>query len=152
MQASLLFVISALSGPLFDMGYMRSLVFVGSTLTVLGMMLISICKAYWQFFLCQGVLIGIGNGLLFLCAVTNIGQYFTTRKAIATGLAGTGANVGESAATSACWRHTELATNHFPRWHRVSHTVQSLDAANRLRMGDKGDWLHHSGGLNHSCR
>ena len=93
-QASLLFIVSALSGPLYDLGYMRLLLVAGSAFNVLGMMLTSICHSYWQIMLAQGVLVGIGNGLLFLIAITNIGQYFTTKKALATGIAATGGNFG----------------------------------------------------------
>lgn len=92
-QGSLLFFVSALSGPLYDMGYMRQLLYVGSILTVLGMMLTSACTRYWQIFLAQGVMMGAGNGCLFLCCVTIVGQYFTTRKTIATGIAAAGGSL-----------------------------------------------------------
>ena len=79
-QSALLFFGSLLSGPLFDMGYFRSLLFMGTFLTVSGMMLTSICHSYWQFFLAQGVTVGLGFGCLFLLCVTAVSQYFTSRR------------------------------------------------------------------------
>ena len=94
MQAFFLFFISVAAGPLYDLGFLRLLLSLGTLFIVLGMMLTSICKVYWQTFLAQGVLVGIGNGCLFICSVTIIGQYFTTRRAIATGIASLGSSIG----------------------------------------------------------
>lgn len=47
-QAFLLLFLGGLcTGPIFDAGYMRELVVVGSLLAVLGMMMTSICQEYW---------------------------------------------------------------------------------------------------------
>lgn len=94
-QAFLLFVVSAVSGPLFDLGYLRVLLVLGTFLIVAGMMITSICKSYWEIFLSQGIMIGVGDGCLFLCSVVIVGQYFTTKKAFATGIASTGSSLGQ---------------------------------------------------------
>lgn len=94
-QAFLLFVVSAVSGPLFDLGYLRVLLVLGTFLIVAGMMITSICKSYWEIFLSQGIMIGVGHGCLFLCSVVIVGQYFTTKKAFATGIASTGSSLGQ---------------------------------------------------------
>lgn len=57
-------------------------------------MLTSICKAYWQFILVQGVLGGIANGLAYAPAVAVIGQYFHKRRALAMGIASSGSSLG----------------------------------------------------------
>ena len=71
---------------MFDAGYMRSMLYVGTILNVLGLMMTSICKTYWQLVLAQGVMIGIGDGCLFLTSVAIVPQYFTTRQAIPQGI------------------------------------------------------------------
>ncbi|KAL9093566.1 MAG: hypothetical protein Q9165_003961 [Trypethelium subeluteriae] len=54
----------------------------------------SICKNYWELFLAQGVVTGAGFGCLFLPGVTIVSQYFSTRKAFATGIASLGSSIG----------------------------------------------------------
>ena len=39
----------------------------------------SICKEYWQFVLAQGIVCGIGFGLLFTPSIAIIPQYFVVR-------------------------------------------------------------------------
>lgn len=63
-QGFFLFLLSMVAGPLYDAGYLRLLLLVGTFLLVLGMMNTSICRAYWHFILAQGAAIGIGDGLL----------------------------------------------------------------------------------------
>lgn len=94
MQAALLFIVGSATGPLYDIGYLQHLLYAGAFLMSFGMMMTSICKTYWQTFLAQGVVIGLGNGCVFLASVAIIGQYFTTRKALATGVASVGSSIG----------------------------------------------------------
>ncbi|KAF7929185.1 uncharacterized protein EAE98_005104 [Botrytis deweyae] len=93
-QAALLYVVGAAAGPIFDAGYMRALIWSGVILSVLGMMLASIAKTYWQVILSQGVLVGFGTGCLFVGAVSIIPQYFTTKKIFAYGITSTGSSIG----------------------------------------------------------
>lgn len=93
-QGFLLFLGSAVTGPFFDMGYLKTLLMLGTFFTVLGTFMTSICKAYWQLFLAQGVMVGIGFGCLFLPSVAIISQYFTTKKSFAFGIASTGSSIG----------------------------------------------------------
>lgn len=44
--------------------------YVGSCSIVVAMMSTSVCKAYWQLLLAQGVLMGLGNGLLFVTSIS----------------------------------------------------------------------------------
>lgn len=87
--------VSIVAGPIYDAGYTRSLLFCGTFLTVLGMMMTSISKTYWEVMLAQGVTVGVGCGLLFLPSVVIMSQYFTTKMAFATGIASTGSSLGE---------------------------------------------------------
>lgn len=59
-----------------------------------GFFMTSLCTAYWQVILAQGVCIGLGNGLLFVPSVAILPQYFTTHKALANGLAASGSSFG----------------------------------------------------------
>lgn len=94
LQLFLLFTVGVFTGPLFDRGHFRVLNATGSFLMVFGMMMTSIAHTYWQTILAQGVCIGVGMGFLWTPAVAICAQYFTTRRAIAIGLAACGTAVG----------------------------------------------------------
>lgn len=94
-QAGLLMFVSVFAGPLYDYGYLRMLVLTGSFLVTFGMMMTSLCTAYWQLVLAQGFIIGIGNGCLFVPSVALLPTYFTARRGLAMGIAASGSSVGE---------------------------------------------------------
>ena len=108
LQGCLMLLISVVTGPLYDLGYMHSLVNIGTFAIVFGMMMTSICHEYWQFFLAQGVTIGIGNGLLFLPSIAIVPQYFSRNKALASGIVAAGSCIGTSLrkATYGCRSNT----------------------------------------------
>ncbi|KAF2235971.1 MFS general substrate transporter [Viridothelium virens] len=93
-QVFLLFLGGTLSGPAFDAGYLRTLLILGTFLSCFGMFMTSICQQYWQFLLAQGLVVGLGFGCLFLPTIAIISQYFTTKKAIAFGIASVGGSLG----------------------------------------------------------
>lgn len=66
----------------------------GTFLTVFGMMMTSICKEYWQLVLTQGLIVGVGAGCMLLPSVAVFPQYFTKRRALATGIAAAGSSLG----------------------------------------------------------
>ena len=86
--------LSILAGPLYDYGYLRSLVAVESVLVIVGMLMTGLCSLYWQLLLAQGVVIGLGSGLLFLPSIAVLPQYFQKRRALATGNGSSGSAVG----------------------------------------------------------
>jgi MFS family permease len=94
-QGFLLLFGGALTGPFFDLGYLRTLLFTGTLFSVLGIILTSFCHEYWQFFLAQGVMTGIGFGCLFLPSAAIVSQYFTTKKGLAYGIAASGSSIGK---------------------------------------------------------
>lgn len=57
-------------------------------------MMTSLCREYWQVLIAQGVVVGLGNGFLFVPSVAILPQYFTTKKALANGFAAAGSSVG----------------------------------------------------------
>jgi MFS family permease len=85
---------SIISGPLFDQGYHRALLVAGTFLVVFGMMMTSLATEYWQLFLSQGLIIGIGAGCLFVPSVAIVATYFTTKRSLATGIVAAGGSVG----------------------------------------------------------
>jgi MFS family permease len=103
-QSYLLLLVGALTGPIFDAGYFRSLLFTGSFLVVFGMMMTSIASNYWQIFLAQAICVGIGAGCLFVPTVALISTYFTSKITIATGIAASGSGIGIATSfNSKCW-------------------------------------------------
>lgn len=95
LQGCLMLLICIGTGPLYDFGYLRSMVNVGTFTIVFGVMMTSLCRRYWQYVLAQGVVIGIGNGLLFLPSIAIVPQFFAKRKAFATGIVAVGSSIGK---------------------------------------------------------
>lgn len=93
MHSCLLCLVGFITGPLFDEGYAYALLCAGSCLVVFGMFMTSLCMQFWQVMLAQGICIGLGSGCLFVPSVGIVTTYFTTRKALATGIAASGSSV-----------------------------------------------------------
>ena len=83
-----------ISGPLFDMGYFRTMLFTGAFLETLGVFMTSLCTRYYQLFLAQGVLMGLGNGLLYVPGLALVGRSFKTHRSIAMAITTCGAPTG----------------------------------------------------------
>ncbi|KAL7626112.1 hypothetical protein AAE478_002882 [Parahypoxylon ruwenzoriense] len=82
------------AGPIYDRGYLRALLIVGSFGIVFGHMMLSLCTQYWQVILAQGLCVGLGAGMLFVPCVSIIPTYFSTKLGLAVGLASSGSSVG----------------------------------------------------------
>lgn len=93
-QAFLLLVVGVISGPAYDAGYFRTLICLGAFLIPFGFMMTSLCTQYWQIMLAQAVCIGLGNGCMFIPSIAILPQYFSTRKALANGIAASGSSLG----------------------------------------------------------
>lgn len=93
-QAYMLLTVGFLSGPIYDRGYFSPLLLIGSFLIVFGLMMLSLCKAYWEVLLAQGFCIGIGAGCLYVPCVAILPTYFSTRLGLAVGLAVSGSSLG----------------------------------------------------------
>ena len=57
-------------------------------------MLTSLCTKFYQFVLCQGILLGISAGLIFAPALSVVGHYFFKKRAMAMAFASTGSPIG----------------------------------------------------------
>ena len=86
-QAFLLDVVGIAIGPIFDRGQLYPLVYSGSFLIVFGMLMLSLCSAYWQVILAQGVCAGIGMGFNFVPSIAVVTASFEKKRAIAVGIA-----------------------------------------------------------------
>ncbi|TEA12153.1 MFS transporter asaE [Colletotrichum sidae] len=93
-EVFLLFFVGAFTGRLTDAGYFRPLFIIGFLLVVLGMIATSFCTQYWQFFLAQGICMGLGNGCLFCPCLSTASTYFDKRKALALGFVSIGSSSG----------------------------------------------------------
>lgn len=90
----LLICIGIVSGPLFDLGFFRTMLLVGAATETLSVMLMSVSKNYWSLMLTQGILQGLGNGLLYLPGLVLVGRSFKQHRAIAMGITTCGGPVG----------------------------------------------------------
>ncbi|KAI1409051.1 MFS general substrate transporter [Hypoxylon sp. FL1857] len=93
-QMFMILLVGVVVGPIYDRGYLRSLLITGSFGVVFGHMMLSLCKEYWQVVLAQGFVIGIGAGCLFVPCISLLPTYFTTRMGLALGLAYSGSSIG----------------------------------------------------------
>lgn len=93
-QAFLVLLMGTLTGPIYDRGYLRALLGVGSFCIVFGLMMLSISKTYWQVLLAQGFCVGIGAGCLFVPCVSVLPTYWSTKLGLAVGLAVSGSSLG----------------------------------------------------------
>lgn len=94
LQGALLMMGGLVSGPLFDAGHFHALTVSGLFLVVFGLFMTSLCAAYWQVLLAQGVCVGLGCGLLFLPSAAILSQYFARRRALALGVQSAGSPLG----------------------------------------------------------
>ncbi|KAI8966312.1 MFS general substrate transporter [Daldinia sp. FL1419] len=93
-QVFLLACIGMFSGRLFDAGYFRSLIVIGSVLQILAVFMASIATQYWQLFLAQGVCGGLGAGILYCPIIACVSTYFARKRALAIALVTSGGATG----------------------------------------------------------
>ncbi|OLN86734.1 putative transporter MCH4-like protein 4 [Colletotrichum chlorophyti] len=92
-QIFLMMLIGVCAGWLLDAGHLRFILVCGTTMTSLGLFMLSLCTSYWQVLLAQAFCVGIGSGLLGLTCVAVIPLYFRRRRMVATGIAATGSSL-----------------------------------------------------------
>lgn len=79
LSAVLITAVGVFTGPLFDRGYIRSLLLVGSFMVVFGMMMLSLSSSYYQIVLAQGVCVGIGSGLVYVPSLAMVSFSITPK-------------------------------------------------------------------------
>ncbi|ROT41301.1 MFS general substrate transporter [Sodiomyces alkalinus F11] len=98
-QACLTTAIGAFTGRLLDAGYFRPTFAIGAALQLTGMFAMSAASdgdspKYWHLMLTQGVLSGVGAGILFTPSMALVATWFGKRRGLAIGLATTGNSMG----------------------------------------------------------
>lgn len=93
-QAYMLLLVGFISGPVYDRGYLRTLLVVGSFGIVFGHMMLSLSKKYWEVLLAQGFCVGIGAGCLYVPSVAVLSTYFNTKLGLVVGMAAAGSALG----------------------------------------------------------
>lgn len=114
---ALVFLPGLITGRLFDIGYFKIPYFFASCLLILCTFLIAECKVYWQFFLAQGLGVGVSFasrvsyaygrsltlhlrieqlacGVLFGPALGIVSHWFSKRRGLALGVNAIGSSVG----------------------------------------------------------
>ncbi|KAF7523479.1 hypothetical protein G7054_g11755 [Neopestalotiopsis clavispora] len=93
-QVFFLFSVGAITGRLSDAGHFKPVFAIGVFLQLLGIFMTSLATEFWQIILAQAVCLGLGNGFTFVPGLSITSQYFKRNRALAVGLAASGAAVG----------------------------------------------------------
>ncbi|VUC33742.1 unnamed protein product [Clonostachys rosea] len=96
LQGFLTTALGTFSGRLLDAGYFRPTFAVGAVLQLAGIFAMSASNhpQYWQLIITQGVLTGIGGGILFTPTLGLVATWFGRRRGFAIGLATVGNSTG----------------------------------------------------------
>ncbi|KAF7324139.1 MFS monocarboxylate [Mycena kentingensis (nom. inval.)] len=94
LQLSLVLLLGCISGPLFDAGYLKSIIASAGSLYVFSLFMTSISTRYYQFVLSHGLGVGIAMGMLYSPSVSTIGHHFKKYRIMAFGVFSVGASVG----------------------------------------------------------
>ncbi|KAF4634148.1 hypothetical protein G7Y89_g3964 [Cudoniella acicularis] len=94
LQIFLTFFLGTFSGMALDAGLYRYILFIGPFLQVLGILITSFSNQYWQLIIMQGIVQGVGDGLLFCPTIAILSTYFNKKRSMAIALAGCGAATG----------------------------------------------------------
>jgi hypothetical protein len=135
----LLIVVGVISGPLFDLGHYRTMLFGGAALSSFGLMMLSLATEYYQIMLAQGICLGLGTGILYVPGIALVSRSFSRRRAIALGIVTCGAPFGKtlrgtSSNHADCWRH---------RRYSVHHHLRSTNRFSRIRLDCQDHGIHH---------
>ncbi|KAF8941404.1 hypothetical protein BGZ58_009487 [Dissophora ornata] len=73
---------------------LRAVVAIGIILASLGFITASFATQLWHLYMTQGLLFGIGGGLVFFSSISVTAQYFEKRRGLANGIAVAGSGIG----------------------------------------------------------
>ncbi|EEB90210.1 hypothetical protein MPER_11613, partial [Moniliophthora perniciosa FA553] len=93
-QFFVFFFSGAFVGRFFDSFGARPLLFPGAVILVLSLVATSYCYEYYQFFLAQGLLFGIGSSLVFYPALSSITHWYEQKRGRMMGLVTAGSSLG----------------------------------------------------------
>lgn len=152
-QAFLMFIVSLAAGALFDAGHLSSLLWGGGGLVVAGMLLVSATSQYWQVFITQAIMMGLGFGCLYLPAPAVVSQYFHASTALAMGTSSAGSAIG----TLSHKNHRNIRSLSFSdsltrvscRRCHLPNRILSPPTRRRLRLGIPHPRLHPARHIRH---
>ncbi|KAI1399983.1 MFS general substrate transporter [Hypoxylon fuscum] len=91
----LLSIVGLVSGPLYDKGFIRQLMYIGTVMNVVGLLGTSFATKYSETFLSFGIVLGFGCGAIYVPAQAQIQNHFSKKNApLAAGISLTGSSVG----------------------------------------------------------
>ncbi|KIJ26733.1 hypothetical protein M422DRAFT_106360, partial [Sphaerobolus stellatus SS14] len=95
---SLAYFLGIIGGKLYDAGYGRLSIMIGSFLFSFSLFMLSLTKQnkYYQVFLAQAIGLGLGSALILVTCYTMISHHFQSRKAVPLGIIGTSVSLGGS--------------------------------------------------------
>lgn len=94
-QLALVFGLGVPVGRLVDKGYFRLMFHTGSVIMILGMYCTAFCHHLWSLWLVQGLVTGLGMGMVFCSGIVALMTWFDEKKiGIAMGLGAAGSCVG----------------------------------------------------------
>lgn len=88
------FSLGMFSGRALDAGYFYWVIIPGVLLAALGMFMTSLCNQYWQLFLAQGIMTGLGCGLQFTPTMSLVTTYFSRNRSVAVAIMASGSATG----------------------------------------------------------
>jgi MFS family permease len=88
------------TSPIFNRGYFKELLIIGTLITVLGVMMLSLAHSYYQVLLAQGVCVGIRSAILYIPSITMVTSRFERRRALAVFFVTLGTAVGSNTPTT----------------------------------------------------
>jgi MFS family permease len=94
----LIISIALLVGPIVSISRRilgtRATLLVGTGFTFAGLFGAAYASEIWQLFLTQGICCGLGIGFLYITSMSVLPAWFSTRRSLVTGIAGSGAGIG----------------------------------------------------------
>jgi predicted MFS family arabinose efflux permease len=87
-------LVGMFTGRALDSGFFHWVVVPGMLLSALGIFFTSLCNTYWQFFLAQGVMNGMGNGCQFAPTISLVSTYFARNRSAALAVMACGSAIG----------------------------------------------------------
>jgi MFS family permease len=94
LQIFTLLLVGTLSGRASDAGLVHEAVLIGTSLIVIGMFVTSVASQYYQLLLAQGIVIGLGMGILYMPGLSVPSSYFKAKKPLAVAIIASGAGSG----------------------------------------------------------
>ncbi|KAG0707851.1 MFS general substrate transporter [Suillus ampliporus] len=93
---ALVYLPALATGRLFDLGYFKIPCFAASCVLVACTFLTAECTQYWQFFLAQGLGVGVCSGIIFSPTLVILSQWFSKRRGLALSLGAIGTSCGST--------------------------------------------------------